>query len=88
MGSAVDVAQVFGNQGVWGQGGKKFEQVGASKRAGDLGRPHLGSHQSGATGHIQDQGGLGWAWKGLGEAVHCKAGGTVLQGSHILGTER
>lgn len=72
---------------MWGQGGKKCEQVGGLKEGRELGRPHLGSHQAGATGHIQDQGGFRWAWKGLGEAVHCEAGGTVLQGSHVLGTE-
>lgn len=30
---------------------------------------------------------MGWAWKGLAEAIHCKAGGTVLQAGHVLGTE-
>lgn len=48
----------------------------------------LGSHQPGATGHIQDQGSMRRAWKGLGKAVHCEAWGTVLQGRDVLGTER
>lgn len=61
---------------------------GAEERAGDWGRPHLGSHQSSATGHIQDQGSMRRARKGLGKAVHCKAWGTVLQGRDVLGTER
>lgn len=30
---------------------------------------------------------MGRACKGLGKAVHCEAGGAVLQGGHILGTE-
>lgn len=78
---------MFGNQQIGARVARNVSTWGGYKRAGGLGRPHLGSHQSGATGHIQDQGGLGWAWKGLGEAVHCKAGGMVLQGCHILGTE-
>lgn len=93
-GSAVNVVHVFGTgeseQGgrVLGPGvGGNLSEWGVEERTGDVGRPHLSSHQAGATGHIQDQGSMGWARKGLGKAVYCKAGGAVLQGGHILGTE-
>lgn len=71
-------ARVKGSPNKWG----------AQERAGDPGRPHLGSHQAGATGHIQDPGSMRRARKGLGKAVHCEAWGTVPQGGDVLGTER
>lgn len=70
---------------IWARGRRNFEQVGAKARG--PGWPHLYSHQASATGHIQDQGVMGWARQGTGEAIHCEAGGTVLQHGHILGTE-
>lgn len=48
------------------------------------GVPYLHSHQAGTTSHIQDEGAMGQAGHGLGEAVHSEAGGTVVQGSHVL----
>lgn len=94
VGPAVNAVQVFGtseSEGggrVLGPGVKgNLNKWGVEERAGDPGRSYLGSHQAGATGHIQDQGGMRWAWKGLGKAVHCEARGTVLQGGHVLGTE-
>ena len=73
MGPTVDVAPVSGNS--------ESEQA-----SGDLGWPHLCSHKASTTGRVQDQGSMVWTLKGLREAVNCKAGSTVLQGSHILGT--
>lgn len=72
--------------GIWGWVSRNLE-VGADGREGGLGWPHLCSHKASTTGHIQDQGSMVWTQKGLGEAVNCEAGSTVLQGSHILGTE-
>lgn len=89
-----DVAQVFGTSESEGGGrvlgarvAGNVSKLGAEERAGDSRWPHLCSHQASATGYIQDQGSMGRARKGLHEAVHCEAGGTVLQGGHILGTE-
>lgn len=44
-----------GEAGFWGWGvGGNLSEWGVEERAGDVGRPHLSSHQAGATGHIQD----------------------------------
>lgn len=72
-----------------GQGWLESWRGGAGLGTGEQrsGKPHLSSHQAGATGHVQDQGSSRRALKGLGEVVHSQPGGTVLEGGHVLGTE-
>lgn len=61
-----------------------LEVLGAEGKAGHCIRSYLHSYQASATGHIQDQGIMGWALKGLTETIHSKAWGSILQSSHIL----